>query len=517
MQTNTHARLQHPPVLPETLAHLAPLNYLQTPVWVYIPAHWRQAWANVAALRLWNCATLEDFLAKDFRDNSEATERFFSALPIRIAKAEMAGLPGQVKTMWTIYPHGKPIVTQMTFSSLPLPPPYKDTPAVLVEAIPQDTVLGDTLRSLEALRQLTTMVTLYDRYGNIVLQNNTALTELPLEPAAPATSLDEKSLLPHVRDRCAIHTLVQTVFEKGEQMCTQVKVRLPHGKRYHQLTALRLADPITGGHLILVQEEDVTATVREQKGTAAHKLANKLKDDFLANTSHELRTPLHGIIGLTEELLADTHGSACAQDAATRHALSVILASGQRMNSLVNDLLLLAKLSKVGKQLDRRELDARAVIAPVISLASGMLEAKEIDVELRADIAEDVSPVYADEHKLQQILITLMSSVIENGLESGTTVDIISVRNFDSKRVLFSVVGPHGPCLPREELNRLFEPFYKQAPYKQAGNLAPSQMAAEDARLGRTTLGFAITKKLIELHDGKIWAEPVEHGMCARV
>jgi len=75
----------HEPYPVDASSYLSALNYLKTAVWVYDQDHWRQFFANSAALKLWNCPSLKDFLNKDFRDNSDATDKFLCSTARKFA------------------------------------------------------------------------------------------------------------------------------------------------------------------------------------------------------------------------------------------------------------------------------------------------------------------------------------------------------------------------------------------------------------------------------------------------
>ncbi|MCB1317608.1 MAG: hypothetical protein KDK27_16705, partial [Leptospiraceae bacterium] len=110
---------------------------------------------------------------------------------------------------------------------------------------------------------------------------------------------------------------------------------------------------------------------------------DKLKDEFLANTSHELRTPLNGIIGLTESLRDGVAGN--LGDTANRN-LNMIIASGKRLASLVNDILDFQKLRNRDIVLSRRPVDVRSLADVVLAISAPLTRGK--DLQMRNDIPE---------------------------------------------------------------------------------------------------------------------------------
>lgn len=145
---------------------------------------------------------------------------------------------------------------------------------------------SDTVRKLEMLRHTSALIMLYDMQGNSVVQNVKAEMELDSEVtqsnesgtgnSEQGTSINADTFLPHFRDRNDVRKLVDGVL-KGETVRMQAKVITSKGKRYHLIKALKILDPLTGNHLILIHEEDVTDAVKQHKEAVATKLADKLK------------------------------------------------------------------------------------------------------------------------------------------------------------------------------------------------------------------------------------------------
>ena len=102
---------------------------------------------------------------------------------------------------------------------------------------------------------------------------------------------------------------------------------------------------------------------------------DKLKDDFLANTSHELRTPLNGIIGIAESMLDDKAETFSAD---TIQNLSLIVSSGRRLSSLVNDIIDFSKLKNHEITLQIRDIDLKQIVDLVIKLSEPLIAEKYI-------------------------------------------------------------------------------------------------------------------------------------------
>ena len=212
--------------------------------------------------------------------------------------------------------------------------------------------------------------------------------------------------------------------------------------------------------------------------------ADRLKDEFLANTSHELRTPLNGIIGLAESLMDGVAGT--LPDKA-RGNLSMIAASGRRLSSLVNDILDYAKLRNRDIALSIRPVDVRTIAGIVMEMSLSLVGNKKL--ELVNSISRDFPPVDADENRLEQILINLVGNAIK--FTRGGTVEISAVVRGGFAEIS---VRDTGIGIPAGSFERIFESF--------------EQVDGSVAReFGGTGLGLSITRKLVELHGSAITVE----------
>ncbi len=211
---------------------------------------------------------------------------------------------------------------------------------------------------------------------------------------------------------------------------------------------------------------------------------DKLKDEFLAVTSHELRTPLNGIIGITESLLEGAAGSLTDQ---MNNNLTMISASGRRLFSLVNDILDFSKLKNNDIQLVLKPVDLRVICDLILTLCESLKGSKAIN--LVNNIDHDLF-VYADENRLQQILLNL----VNNALKFTDTGQIEVFSKSYDENYLSVTVRDTGIGIKADQLEQIFESF------KQGD-------ASLERKYGGFGLGLTITKKLIELHSGAIFVE----------
>ncbi|WP_160148420.1 ATP-binding protein [[Leptolyngbya] sp. PCC 7376] len=206
-----------------------------------------------------------------------------------------------------------------------------------------------------------------------------------------------------------------------------------------------------------------------------------LKDEFLSNTSHELRTPLNGIIGIAESLLDGVTGQLPLE---TQQNLAMIVSSGRRLGSLVDDLLDFFKLKHTELELQCKPIALRELVEVVLTLCRPLVKHSLISFENQ--VAEDLIPVHADENRLQQIFHNLIGNAIK-----FTDQGYIRITAEQVGETINIAVSDTGIGIPAEQQTRIFESF--------------EQVDGSSAReYSGTGLGLAITKKLVELHGGAI-------------
>ena len=221
---------------------------------------------------------------------------------------------------------------------------------------------------------------------------------------------------------------------------------------------------------------------------------DQLKDEFLANTSHELRTPLNGIIGLSEYLLEDTQHEL---PDTVEYNLSMIASSGRRLFNLVNDILDFSRVLHDNLRLHLKPVGLRVVTDIVLTLCRPLSENKGL--RLVNHIPSDLPLILADENRLQQVLYNLVGNAIkftsEGQVEIFADVDMAITGEGEAPRQAVRVsVSDTGIGIAEDNYDSIFESFEQAEGYT----------AREYGGLG---LGLAVTKKLVELHDGHIWVE----------
>jgi signal transduction histidine kinase/ActR/RegA family two-component response regulator len=221
---------------------------------------------------------------------------------------------------------------------------------------------------------------------------------------------------------------------------------------------------------------------------------DELKSEFLAMVSHELRTPLTAILGYGRLLVRQVHGPLNGKQLEHQEA---ILRSAQRLTDLINDLLDVSRLEAARIELNPRPTDVRDVVSHVIAAVRVAAQAKQIRVA--NEVGPDVPPVHADAMRLHQILANLIGNAVKFTPAGGT----VRVKAGRQDGQVWIAVEDTGVGIPREELPRIWDPFYQVEPPMRR-------------RHGGSGLGLAIVRRLVELHGGLVRAESEGEGKGSR-
>ena len=212
--------------------------------------------------------------------------------------------------------------------------------------------------------------------------------------------------------------------------------------------------------------------------------ASQHKSEFLANMSHELRTPLNAVIGFSEVLSERMFGEINDKQA---EYVGDILDSGRHLLSLINDILDLSKIEAGRMELEPTEFAMPSVIENALTLVKERAHRRGIVLVRTVD--ERLGMIRADERKVKQVLLNLLSNALKFTPEGGQ-IDV-RARVHDGETEIS--VTDTGVGIALEDQPAVFEEF------RQVG------MASK--KVEGTGLGLAISRKFIELHGGKIWVE----------
>ena len=242
------------------------------------------------------------------------------------------------------------------------------------------------------------------------------------------------------------------------------------------LLSMGLADRI---NVLKKQKRDAELTA-----FAAAKEANKLKDEFLANTSHELRTPLNGIIGLAESLIDGATGQLPDK---TNQNLAMIVSSGKRLSNLVNDILDFSKLKNSHLSLNTQPVDLRSMAEVILTLSRPLLGDK--DLKLVNAVPVDLPAALADEDRLQQIFHNLVSNAIKFS-HSG----VITLTAIQNEGQLNISVSDSGIGIADSQLSAIFNSFEQLEGHTER-------------KYSGSGLGLTISRQLVECHGGSMSVE----------
>ena len=321
-------------------------DQLRRPIWVFHPVSWRGLYANRAALGLWNAASLDELLARDFSKMSPAVLARLKRLAVVTAHGE------PITEAWTFYPNGQPVTVRAVISSIEVEP---GDAALLFEAVPIEVDEAER-RAVEALRHTSSLISLFDTRGRSLFTN----------PAAFA-AYGEADFLARFCDAGEGAAALDRV-AAGEVLCELLDVTTAEGPRSHHLDARRVLDPVSGEASILLSERDVSAQVeaeRALRGAEERAEVAEAKERFLANMSHELRTPLNSVTGFAALLASGD------LDPAQAEQVQRIASAGGTLTRLVDNLITACELESDRVSLACAAFDPHALLQDVVDSFQG--------------------------------------------------------------------------------------------------------------------------------------------------
>jgi signal transduction histidine kinase len=237
-------------------------------------------------------------------------------------------------------------------------------------------------------------------------------------------------------------------------------------------------------YLDITERKRFEADLRRAKEEA--ELASRTKTEFLANMSHELRTPLNAVIGFAEIMQGEVYGP--LGDPRYGAYAADIRDSGQHLLNLINDLLDVSKIEFGKVELTEETVDLTGIIDSCMRLMRD--RADQAGLELTAHTPPSLPYLRADNRRLKQILLNLMSNAVKFTPEGGQ----VTVRAALADGGLNIVVSDTGIGIAAHDLAKALQPF---------GQI--------DSRMTRkyqgTGLGLPLTKSMIELHGGRLRLE----------
>ena len=213
---------------------------------------------------------------------------------------------------------------------------------------------------------------------------------------------------------------------------------------------------------------------------------DRLKSAFLANMSHELRTPLNSILGFTDVMLEGLDGPLTEF---MNHDLRLVQKNGQHLLHLINDVLDMAKIESGRMNLHPEKFILHDLLDEITSITSGLASEKNNALFIEEDSDREVE-IYADNTRIRQVMINVVNNAIK-----FTTNGKIALRTtkLEDARVLITIKDT-GLGIPPDHLEAIFQEF--------------TQVDTSTTRkVGGTGLGLPISRRLVEMHGGHLWAE----------
>lgn len=211
------------------------------------------------------------------------------------------------------------------------------------------------------------------------------------------------------------------------------------------------------------------------------KRLENMRSQFVANVSHELKTPLTSIKGFAETLKY-------VDDNNTRNKfLDIIDKEAERLTTLINDILILSNIENSNKMKDE-EFNPSQVIEDVINMFTNNFHNKEIKISFDD---KGANTLIGDRDKFYQMMLNL----VENAIKYSQDNVKINIRTYESKNYAYIEIKDNGIGIPKEDLPRIFERFYR--------------VDKSRSSKGGTGLGLAIVKHIVKMFNGDIYVESV--------
>ncbi len=269
-------------------------------------------------------------------------------------------------------------------------------------------------------------------------------------------------------DRTHEHSLTKDDLELMTTLASQVAIALDNAAAYQQ-----------------IEEWNAGLELKIRERTQALEQADRLRSQFLSHVSHELKTPLTSIKGFVQNLLDGLTGP--MNDKQQRY-LSRMLDNSDRLIRMIDDLLDRTRIETGRLEIHPVDVDLESCLTDAIEQLRPLASAKKQRLELSVPAAGIV--VLADRDRLIQVAVNLIQNAVKYTPEDG---EITVAIELSGRRFVRILVRDTGPGIPTEDLDKIFDPFFRVQHGQRSG---PKGLG----------LGLSIVKTLVELQGGSVSA-----------
>jgi len=253
----------------------------------------------------------------------------------------------------------------------------------------------------------------------------------------------------------------------------------------------KIIDPLNEEKGVMWLFEDISEQKKIQEELFISKMiaekANRAKSEFLANMSHEIRTPMNAIMGMTE--LALEKSSDTEQ---TKH-LKTVLDSSEYLLTVINEILDFSKIEAGKYDLEIKSFSLKELIEKIITALSVKAVQKNLKLSLNIE-PEPKNYLFGDSHNLTKVFMNIIGNAIKFTKSGEINVDCKVINGKNNDMEIIFCVKDTGMGIPEDKLHNIFDAFSQADP-------------SVTKKFGGTGLGLTITKKLVELMNGKVTVE----------